>query len=450
MEDPRSVFTPGKDAKVVVSFEWEGPLGPHHFEGLWKGPEGKIMLISDFRYEAKGPRFNGYWSMLLSDTTPPGEWQLEARIDGEPAGVHSFVLSGSAAPRSTTPQALSSAELYQKALDASVTVEKLTADGTLLGKGSGFWIADGRLLTSFAVIDGASTLRISLRNGSSLTTDQVVAWNRWQDWALLKIEGGAKAWLKPGSSAVANVGDRCVFLEVTPAGARLADGSITGKNTFPKAGDRLLVASGITTASFGGPLLDEYGNYVGILGGSIIPGGEPIKTLSLLTDPGATLRTTDWDTTGLAVPKALLPELPAGSVSTGLAELASRGEFTPPIVKTKVIQYATLSTPAGKVSPNGIIARSYQQVFSRRDAKAEVSVTWQAVRKEKVNCMVRVFNSDNKVISESKPREVSMGEGKFLSTNWDISIAGTSPGIYRIDLLINDKTAWRDFFRITE
>src|SRR5262249_35171870 len=56
MEDPRSVFTPGKDAKVIVSFEWEGPLGPHHFEGLWKGPEGKIMLISDFRYEAKGPR----------------------------------------------------------------------------------------------------------------------------------------------------------------------------------------------------------------------------------------------------------------------------------------------------------------------------------------------------------------------------------------------------------
>jgi len=86
MDDARSVFTAGKDPKVTVYFEWEGPLGAHHFEGLWKSPEGKIVLISDFRYEAKTPHFNGYWSMLLSEATPSGEWNLEARIDGEPAG----------------------------------------------------------------------------------------------------------------------------------------------------------------------------------------------------------------------------------------------------------------------------------------------------------------------------------------------------------------------------
>ena len=55
MGDARSAFTSGKDTKVIVYFEWEGPLGPHHFEGLWKSPEGKIVLISDFKYEAKTP-----------------------------------------------------------------------------------------------------------------------------------------------------------------------------------------------------------------------------------------------------------------------------------------------------------------------------------------------------------------------------------------------------------
>lgn len=102
MDDPRSVFVVGKDAKVTVYFEWEGPLGPHHFEGLWKSPEGKIVLISDFRYAAKTPRYSGYWSMLLSEATPSGEWNLEARIDGEPAGSHSFVISGSATAASTS------------------------------------------------------------------------------------------------------------------------------------------------------------------------------------------------------------------------------------------------------------------------------------------------------------------------------------------------------------
>src|SRR5277367_6073023 len=65
MDDAKSVFTAGQDKKVIVYFEWLGPLGPHHFEGLWKSPEGKIVLISDFRYEAKSTQFNGYWSMLL-------------------------------------------------------------------------------------------------------------------------------------------------------------------------------------------------------------------------------------------------------------------------------------------------------------------------------------------------------------------------------------------------
>src|SRR5258708_39457993 len=65
MDDARSVFTTSTDPKVIVYFEWEGPLGPHHFEGLWKSPEGKIVLISDFSYEAKTPHYSGYWTMLL-------------------------------------------------------------------------------------------------------------------------------------------------------------------------------------------------------------------------------------------------------------------------------------------------------------------------------------------------------------------------------------------------
>ena len=339
MDDARSVFVAGKDPKVIVYFEWQGPIGPHHFEGLWKSPEGKIVLISDFRYEAKAQQFNGYWSMVLSDATPSGEWQLEARIDGESAGTHTFVITGSAAAGSppSTPQPLGAADLYRKAMDATVTIEKLAADGVILGKGDGFWVGDGRLLTAFEVIGGAATLRVSLKDGSQLTTDQVFAWNRWQDWALLKLDGGAKAWLKRGASDAPNVGDRCVFLEAGPAGAKLADGSITGKSSFPKAGERLIIASGVTSVSFGGPLLDEYGNYVGILGGSIVPGGDPIKTLSLLNDAGATDRTTDWTTTGLAVPHTQLPDFAAASSVTRLAEIANRGEFLSLVVKSKSV-----------------------------------------------------------------------------------------------------------------
>ena len=92
MDDARSAFTAGKDTKVIVYFEWEGPLGPHHFEGLWKSPAGRIVLVSDFSYEAKTTHFSGYWTMLLADSTPSGEWSIEARIDGEAAGFHTFQI----------------------------------------------------------------------------------------------------------------------------------------------------------------------------------------------------------------------------------------------------------------------------------------------------------------------------------------------------------------------
>ncbi|HZI57643.1 MAG TPA: trypsin-like peptidase domain-containing protein [Verrucomicrobiae bacterium] len=447
IEDPRSVFVAGKDSKVTVYFEWEGRTGPHHFEGLWKSPEGKIVLISDFSYEAKATQFSGYWSMLLAEGTPSGEWNMEARIDGEPAGTHSFVISGSPSAASASgPPLLSSADLYQKAFDTTVTIEKIDADGTTASRASGFWIGEGRLLTAFNAIDGASMLRVLLRDGSQLTTNQILAWNRWQDWAMLKVEHSPKVWLKRSSAASVKVGDRCVLLEMVTAGAKLADGSITGKNTFPKSGERLLIASGVTPLSFGGPLLDEYGNYAGILGGGIIPGGDPVRTLSLLSEINASSRI-DWETTGLAVPQTVLPEVPPTAAATSLADIAARGEMLPPMIKMNAVQSATLGVLG---SGNPAFLKAYKRVFSRQEHKPVAQVSFQGIEKEKFSCVFRLFNVDNKLVAESKPRDISMNSGKYMTTTWEIPVASIPPGIYRVDVVLSSRTAWREFLKVVD
>lgn len=452
MDDAKSLFSAAQDKKVIVYFEWEGPLGQHHFEGLWKSPEGKIVLISDFRYEAKTPHYSGYWTMLLSEGTPSGEWSLEARIDGEPAGSYNFVVTGSPVPPAPAKAAvLSSADLYKLALSATVTVEKLASDGTSLGKATGFWVGDGRVFTAFENIDGAASLRIFLRDGTQVQTDEVALWNRWQDWALLKVSANSKAILKRGPKDPPNVGDRCVFLEWSPAGAKLTDGSITGTNSFPKAGSRLLVASGVTSASIGGALLDEFGNYVGVIGGTIVPGGDPIRILALLSDSGQTTGATmDWETTGLAVPHTLLPDMSQATSAAKLADIAARGEFAPPVLKSSSVSYFTLSTAVDREKGSVPFPRDARQVFSRRDSKISAYVTWQNSVKQKVVYSVRLFNVDNKALTDSKPRETSLGSGRYTSTSWDIPIATLNAGIYRLDLIVNDKTAGREFFRVTE
>lgn len=451
MDDARSLFSAGKDPKVIVYFEWEGPLGPHHFEGLWKSPERKIVLISDFRYEAKSPRYSGYWTMLLSEGTPSGEWTLEARIDGEPAGSLSFVIIGSpVAHAAPPPQPLTLADLYRKAMDATVIIEKLSTDESPVGKSTGFWVGDGQVLTSFESIDGAASLRISLNTGAQVKTDQVIAWNRWQDWALLKVDASSKFPLKRAAKAAASVGDHCVFLEWGSVGSKLTDGSVTGANSFPRAGARLLVASGVSSQSFGGALLDELGDYVGVVGGGIVPSANSIRILSLLNDPGASSSTLDWDVTGLAVPQSLLPDLPSNAAPTSLAELANRGEFAPLVIKSKLIRYMTVTSAIAKDPGTITYAENSKQVFSKRDKKAAVFVSWEFLTKEKVAYTLRIFTADNKMISASKPQEISLARGKYSSTSWDLPVGLMSPGIYRIDLLVNDTTSWREFIRITE
>ena len=210
-----------------------------------------------------------------------------------------------------------------------------------------------------------------------------------------------------------------------------------------------MVASGITSASFGGPLFDEYGNYVGIIGGTIVPGADPIQTLGLLSDPGAIGRAHDWETTGLAVPQALLPDFSSVGSPVALADFQVHGQFLPPLVRSDAIEVAAISSGITKDSMS-MTPRDYRQVVSRRDNKAVVFVHWNSSDKRKFTCILRLYDADNKLLSESKPREISLSPGKYVSTSWDLSIANSTPDIYRVDLALNGRAAWRDFFRVTE
>jgi hypothetical protein len=451
MDDPRSLFNAGKDSRVIVYFEWEGPLGPHHFEGLWKSPEGKIVLISDFRYEAKSQHYTGYWTMLLSDGTPSGEWSLEARIDGEPAGSLSFVVTGSpVAHAAPTPQPLSLADLYRKAMDSTVVIEKLSSDGTPVEKSTGFLVGDGQILTSFESIDGASRLQVSSSSGAQEKTDQVLAWNRWQDWAVIKTNATTKSVLKRGNANAIDVGGHCSFLEWGPLGSKLVDGSVTGTNSFPRSGARLLIASGVTPQSVGGALLDEYGNFVGIIGGALVPSAPPIKILALLNDSNASVAALDLDTTGLAVPMSVLPELPSTSTPVSLSTLAQQGEFAPLVMKSNTVHYLTITTAVSKQYGAIPVPQNAKQIFSKRENKAVVFVDWQTSVKQKFPATLRLFSAENKLITTAKTQNVSISPGNFASTSWDLPVGAMSTGIYRLDLLVNDQTTYREFIRIIE
>ena len=92
VEDPRTVFYVPADKEVIVYFTWEGPPGPHRFEGLWKNPSGRVTMTLEFDYKS-GTKIRWLLRMMPGDSPVTGVWTLEARIDGESAGSHAFEIS---------------------------------------------------------------------------------------------------------------------------------------------------------------------------------------------------------------------------------------------------------------------------------------------------------------------------------------------------------------------
>lgn len=447
VQDPRDVFYLPTDKQVVVYFEWDGPIGAHHLEGFWKSPQGKTVVMSDFTYEAKQRRFGAYWSLDFTEGTRPGTWALEARIDGEVAGNHSFQLISGEKALSTSPSRslLEPAEIYKRSVRAAVWIEKLDEKRERIGTGSGFFLDNGLLVTAFQVINAASALRIVLPNATRVEDVQIAAWNRLQDWALLKPAVVAPATLPRAKEGSWRVADRCFSLDVPTEGNRvIVDENITGMHDFAQFGPRLNLSQNLAGTAIGAPVLNEYGEVIGIFGGSLLPGA-PSKTertpysLSSTLAPGS-----------MATPVSVLPGgVPATQPQT-LADLATMGEFVIPVVKQPELLQGFLTThfdPKKNEIPGW---RESKTEFSGSERHCTLVLVWNPRTKLRDEVTLFIYDLANRVVVQSNPLRIKFGAGSFAYTHWDMDFSRLALGSHRLDVLQGGKPIWRTYFRIIE
>jgi S1-C subfamily serine protease len=454
MEDPRTVFQLGQDRKVIVYFEWEGPVGQHKFEGLWKNTEGKVILVSDFQYTATTKQFSGYWTMLLSGSETPGVWTLEARIDGESAGNLSFqlVAEPSTVPPSTptpTRQPLAPAELYKQAAQVIVYIDKIDSHGKAVARGSGFYLDGDQVVTAFQNIDGASALRVISADGHATDVTQVKSWNRWQDWAILPSTASKAGGISRAAPNSWSIGSVCYYLETSTGSSRIiTDTSIVGENTFPRAGERLNLTASPGRVAIGSPLLNEFGEVIGMVGGSLAPGTDLLGSYMLAGDP-TTVGQSGIIRDGLAVPITLIPFSSDRTTVTSLDELAHSGQMLPLLTSQEKVLFGdlalTLEKSQGAVSP-----LNSRQQFSHQDQKVYVYLSWAPTENFKGVAEMAIFDGDNRSLGQSKPLKVNLHPGNVSGSVWDIPLAPLSPGIYRVDVSLGNDLVWRRFFRLTD
>jgi hypothetical protein len=451
MTEQRSTFYANEDREIIVYFEWEGSRGIHHCEGAVHGPNGEFASMSSFDYTATQSRFIGFWKVPLSEGSPQGSWTFEGKVDGQPAGQISFQVVSSAKPAGVAaatvpgpPPLPTPASIYADSTAAAVNVDSVDINGRVIFRSSGFALQNGTILTSFRSIDGANLVRIHLPTGTAIALPAIFAWDRHQDWVVLATNLNTSSKLKLAEPGSWTIGDHCYWLNVRPDGTRVfADGQIVGLPTTAW-GDRIDTSDGYSTPAAGGPLLNDRGEVIGILGGAL-----PESLVGYMMQAPSESVVTFSVGGGIAVPATVLPQtLPASAVP--LQELWSKELMTPTLTGSKYVVYGMLTQGSGKDSKALPTDRELKLQFQRADRLANVLILFSNAESFKSTALIKVYDTDNHVRVSSKPETITVNRGERAERVWQVPLANLPLGVYRVDVELKEGVAWRQYFKLTD
>ncbi len=438
-DETRNRFVFPQDSSLTVYFEFQAPKGDYTLTAYWKDPQGRTAGISpDIKVQTATEELNCYWVFMIDANRPAGVWTVEVRVNGEPAGTHAFELivpAPSAQPAAGAPEPPKLDEIYRAAVRALVWVHKQDAAGQRIDSTTGFVVDADTVLTAFQSIDGAAGIEVELESGMKSSAKEVLAFNRLQDWALVRASTRDVPPLQMGSSADAVIGGQSIVFGLGPGGARTVGYvGIAGRGVVPGFGERIYLNSQLPPMAIGGPLLNDFGKAIGVIGGSLAPGmwlehrGYAID-LALVSPGSGQISITPVDGISLK---------PQNAPAT-LKNMLESGVMTPPLSKTPVFTFGAVTDK---------IAADYSYVaktrFSRKDSEVIVYTVWEKKEKNaKGTVSMNIYDAANRVRSRVAPKPLRLPDKAKLPFVYRFSPANLEPGIYRIDLLWNGFPVWR-------
>ena len=132
--------------------------------------------------------------------------------------------------------------------------------------------------------------------------------------------------------------------------------------------------------------------------------------------------------------------------STPIADLRRRGDLIPALAREQNVLSGGFAREIART--NTIAPSDQREEFSAQEKKLVTFVTWSPIEKLKGTTMIRFFDADNRMKVESPPKKINVGKGNMSLTYWEIPIASLS-GMYRADVMFDDRPIWRGFVRIT-
>ncbi|NQX60798.1 S1 family peptidase [Paenibacillus qinlingensis] len=207
-----------------------------------------------------------------------------------------FTITGADPPETYDAEAL-----YENAEKSVFYVRAFREDGTLKDVGTGFVVKpDGTALTAYHVIAGADRISCVWQEAAVEMNCSVVSQDETLDTAVLKLpfaQGSSGkvddyAYLNTRKSKVKH-GEKVYALGYPMKDTKIiTEGIVNTPRANINGRDRILISAQIVNGMSGGPILDKYGNVIGLISGSLrtmnnihlVVGSDDIHKI-LLKDP---------------------------------------------------------------------------------------------------------------------------------------------------------------------
>ena len=206
--------------------------------------------------------------IYFSEQTAP---TLQASQEDQTEDQFSVVLETSPASVENIPQegGLSLQSIYEKALPSVVSIQCTTPNGSSTGTGV-ILSSDGYIVTNCHVVENAGNVQVLLQDNTTLAA-MVVGADKISDLAVLYVERADLPAAEFGDSGALRVGDAVVAIG-DPLGTVLrgtmTDGIVSAINRDITSDGRTMTLiqtnAALNSGNSGGPLLNCYGQVVGI------------------------------------------------------------------------------------------------------------------------------------------------------------------------------------------
>lgn len=195
-------------------------------------------------------------------------------------------------------------ELVRRIKPSAVAIETFDQKGATISRGSGFFIANDRIVTNRHVIEKSSRVEIQLVDGKKIQAKGVLAIDGEGDLALLQVDAQAAAQSLPLVQAAPQEGESIVVVG-NPFGLEgsVSNGIVSAVREIPGYGKIIQITAPISPGSSGSPVVNMRGQVIGV----------------------ATLQAAEGQSLNFAVPSVRITQLKIGELQT-FAQLNSESQ----------------------------------------------------------------------------------------------------------------------------